>query len=230
MNAVAKYIETFAVRRSVNFRKFAASSIRYAMYSLVKKIRNKNLDELIKTLYDELAKMEEKFEGMSSFRMHGQNRRFVKFLLSRITAFIEQQAGMSTTFETYYHSPNGKRFEVEHIWADKFNEHRDEFEQETDFDEYRNRIGSLVLLPQGTNQSLGTKSYHGKLKHYIKENLLVKSLCPLAYENNPNFRSMYQGLSLSFEAHEEFKRADIVKRQTLYQNICEVIWSQNFAE
>ena len=225
MNTVAKYIETFAVRRSINFRKFAVNSIRYTMYSLVKEIRNKNFDTLSNILSDHLAEMEETFEGMSSFRMHGQNRRFVKFLLSRITAFIEQQAGIPSTFEKYYHSPNGKRFEVEHIWADKFDEHREEFEQETDFDGYRNRIGSLVLLPRGTNQSLGAKSYHEKLKHYIKENLLVQSLCPLAYENNPNFRSMYKRLSLRFEHHEEFKKADIVKRQILYQQICEVIWS-----
>lgn len=224
MNTVAKYIEAFAVRRSVNYRKFAASSIRYTMYSLVKEIRNKNLDELNNTLSDSLAEMEEKFEGMSSFQWHGQNRRFIKFLLSRITAFIEQKAGMNTTFETYYHSPNGKPFEIEHIWADKFDEHRDEFEQETDFYEYRNRIGSLVLLPVGTNQSFGTKPYSDKLEHYIKENLLVKSLCPLAYENNPNFRSMYQNMDLPFEAHTEFKKADIIKRQTLYQHICEVIW------
>ena len=223
MNTVAKYIEAFAVRRSVNSRKFAASSIRYTMYSLVKEIRNKNLDELNNTLSNSLVEMEEKFEGMSSFQLHGQNRRFIKFLLSRITAFIEQKTGMNTTFETYY-SPNGKPFEIEHIWADRFDEHRDEFEQETDFDGYRNRIGSLVLLPLGTNQSFGKKPYHEKLEHYIKENLLVQSLCPLAYENNPNFRSMYQNMDLPFESHEEFKKADIVKRQTLYQRICEVIW------
>ncbi len=36
---------------------------------------------------------------------------------------------------------------------------------------------------------------------------------------------MYKRLSLRFEHHEEFKKADIVKRQILYQQICEVIWS-----
>ena len=84
MNTVAKYIETFAVRRSINFRKFAVNSIRYTMYSLVKEIRNKNFDTLSNILSDHLAEMEETFEGMSSFRMHGQNRRFVKFLLSEL--------------------------------------------------------------------------------------------------------------------------------------------------
>src|SRR5690606_26966073 len=38
INTVARYIEAFVVRRSVNFRKFSASSIRYTMYSLAKAI------------------------------------------------------------------------------------------------------------------------------------------------------------------------------------------------
>jgi len=41
INTVARYIETFVVRRSINYRKFASSSIRYTMYTLVKEIRHK---------------------------------------------------------------------------------------------------------------------------------------------------------------------------------------------
>ena len=117
---------------------------------------------------------------------------------------------------------------MEHIWADKFFNHKDEFEQESDFQEYRNRIGALVLLPRGTNQSYGAKPYNDKLKHYIKENLLVQSLCPLTYQNNPNFLSMKNRLNLPFKAHENFKKTDIVDRQNLYQAICESIWGAEF--
>lgn len=87
---------------SVNFRKFSASSIRYTMYSLVKEIRGKSIEELKDLLSKKLSEMPDTFAGMKEFRLHGQNYRFVKFLLSRITAWVEQQAGMSTTFITYY--------------------------------------------------------------------------------------------------------------------------------
>ena len=117
---------------------------------------------------------------------------------------------------------------MEHIWADKYDNHKDEFEQETDFQEYRNKIGALVLLPRGTNQSYGAKPYSEKQGHYIKENLLVQSLCPLTYQNNPNFLSMKNRLNLPFKAHDEFKKADILERQNLYQAICEVIWSSEY--
>ena len=46
INLVAKYIEIFCVRRSVNFRTFGATSIRYTMYTLVKDIRDKTLEDL----------------------------------------------------------------------------------------------------------------------------------------------------------------------------------------
>lgn len=224
MDAVARYIETFVVRRSINFRKFASSSIRYTMYTLVKEIRRKDINELNEILNRKLSEMEESWDGIQNFRLHGQNRVFVKFLLSRITSFIEQKTGLNASFEKYYYNPGGKSFEVEHIWADKFIEHRDEFEQESDFQEYRNRLGALVLLPRGTNQSYGDKTYDKKMNHYIKENLLVQSLCDLTYQNNPNFLSMKNRLNLPFKAHSVFTKADIMERQSLYQAICESIW------
>ena len=224
INEVARFMETFAVRRSINFRKFGASSIRYTMYSLVKELRGKDLDSLRTLLKAKLAEMPEKWDGMSVFRLHGMNRYFVKFLLCRITGFIEQQSGNSTNFSTYFVSPGTKPYEVEHIWADKFKEHLDEFDQQHEFDNYRNRIGDLVLLPQGTNQSYGAMSYAQKVEHYIKENLLVKSLHPKAYENNPNFVGMAKNLCLMFKPHKTYAKVDIDERQMLIQRICEAIW------
>ena len=170
--------------------------------------------------------MEESWDGFAQFRLHGQNRRFVKFLLSRITGFIEQRSGTPTSFSTYFVTLGTKPYEVEHIWADRFIEHRDEFDQQHEFENYRNHIGDLVLLPQGTNQSYGAKPYIQKIEHYLKENLFVKSLHPKAYENNPNFTQMAEALGLPFKEHESFSKADIDQRQALVQNICEVIWGQ----
>lgn len=225
LNLVARFIETFVVRRSVNFRKFASSSIRYTMYTLVKEVRQKDIRDLKAILRSKLEEMEEKLDGMETFRLHGQNGRFVKFILSRMTSYIEQKAGVNSSFEKYFNNKNGKPYEIEHIWADKFVNHRDEFEQETEFQEIRNRLGGLILLPRGTNQSFNSKPYEEKLPHYIKENVLAQSLCELTYQNNPNFLNMKRELDLPFKAHSVFKKEDIQERQKLYQKICERIWS-----
>ena len=223
MNLVAKYIETFVVRRSINYKKFASSSIRYTMYTLVKEIRGKTIEELRSILTSKLESMPETWDKMNKFGMHGQNKRFVKFLLSRMSSYIDKHAGINTNYDSYFR-PEGKQFEIEHIWANKYERHKKEFDQKVDFEVFRNRIGDLVLLPRGNNQSYGDKEYKDKHKHYVKENLLVQSLTPLAYENNPNFLNMIRNTKLPFKAHEEFNKADIESRQKLYQLICEHIW------
>ncbi len=225
INLVAKYIEIFCVRRSINFRTFGATSIRYTMYTLVKELRDKSVDELKVILTGKLKTMDEEWQAFSRFRLHGQNKIFVKYLLSRLSGHVDQLAGENTNFANYYHKGAGKPFEIEHIWNDDFSEYKSEFEQKNDFDDYRNRLGGLVLLPNGTNQSYGKKSYQVKKTHYIKENLLVKSLCPLAYENNPNFNKLISEHGLPFKAHEEFKKSDLETRQALYQAMCEQIWT-----
>ena len=224
-NLVARYIETFAVRRSVNFRLFSASSIRYTMSSLVKEIRRKSPDELKTILKRKLDEMDESFEGMNKLRLHGQNPMFIKYLLSRITAYIEQKAGMNSSFEKYFLAPGSKPYEIEHIWAKKFQEHRDEFEQESEFLEKRNFIGDLILLPRGTNQSFSDKPFEAKLKHYSKENLLAQSLCEISYQHNPNFINMFSAKGFPFKAYNQFKYSDILDRQLLYKEICKSIWT-----
>lgn len=223
MNLVAKYIEAFVVRRAINYKKFASSSIRYTMYTLVKEIRGKSLEELETILSTKLSTMQEKWDGIDSFRMHGQNKGFVKFLLSRLSSYVDKQAGVNTTYDSYFR-PSGKAFEIEHIWANKYERHKEEFDQKADFENFRNRIGDLVLLPRGTNQSYGDKTYDEKHKHYVKENLLVQSLTPLAYKNNPNFTNMIRTSNLPFKEHEKFNKKDIEERQKLYKDICIQIW------
>jgi hypothetical protein len=85
-----------------------------------------------------------------------------------------------------------------------------------------------LLLPQGTNQSYGAMPYSQKLEYYLKENLLVKSLHPKTYENNPNFRGVAQNLGIEFKPHESFTKSDIDEREKLIQSICEVIWWKGF--
>ena len=70
------------------------------------------------------------------------NGKFVKHLLSRITSYLDILIGKDTSYATYHH-PSGKQFEIEHIWANKFKDHEDEFDQEGDFQSWRNSIGAL---------------------------------------------------------------------------------------
>lgn len=227
LDAVARYIETLTVRRSVNFKKFGQTGIKYTMFNIIKKIRNNDLEKLLKNLLKEINSIDESWDGVKNFSLHGMNRKFVKHLLSRISSHIDNIIGKNSTYETYYY-PNGKQFEIEHLWADKFSQHRDEFEQENDFKEWRNSIGALVLLPQGTNQSFNSSKYEDKLNHYLKENTYAQTLNPSFYSKNPNFLKSERIKQLQFKPFPHFKKKDISERQKLVQRICEELWSTDY--
>ncbi len=224
LDLVARYIETFTVRRAVNFKKFAQTAIKYTMFNIIKKIRNNNTEELFVNLAEEVNNIDEKWDGVCNFYLHGMNRKFVKHILSRISSYIDNLTGKDTTYVTYHH-PNGKQFEIEHIWADKFERHKDEFEQEHEFQEWRNSIGALLLLPNGTNQSFTSDKYEDKLEHYLKENTYAQTLHPIFYIKNPNFLNSEIIKKLQFKPHPKFKKDDIADRQKLVQRICEQLWS-----
>jgi uncharacterized protein with ParB-like and HNH nuclease domain len=224
LDFVSRFIETFTVKRSINFRKFGQSAIRYTMLNVVKSIRNNDLSSLSKNLVDEINRMPEKWQGALDFYLHGMNAKFVKHILSRISSYIDNLIGKDTTYVNYHH-PNGKQFEIEHIWANKFDEHRDEFTQATDFNDWRNSIGALLLLPRGTNQSFSSDVYEDKLEHYLKENTYAQTLHPKFYDRNPNFLKSPIIQKLHFKPHLHFKKDDISDRQKLFQRICEEVWN-----
>jgi uncharacterized protein with ParB-like and HNH nuclease domain len=227
ISIVAKYIESYVVRRSLNYRKFDASSIRYTMYTLVKEIRNKSIADLRAILKGKLDNMEERIVGAEKFRLHGQNKYFVKFLLSRMTSFIELKCGINSSFLKYFKNPAGRLFEIEHLWADRMDHHSDEFDQLNEFQEFRNNLGALILLPNGTNQSFNSSPYPVKLPHYQRENILAQSLCQLTYQSNPNFNRMIADLGLDFKPYDDLKKDDVKERQRLYTMIIETIWGDS---
>lgn len=229
IDAVARFIETFTVRRSVNYKKFGQTAIKYTMFNIIKLIRNNKLSVLYSNLSKEINEIPQNWEAVKQFRLHGMNRKFVKHLLSRTSSHIDQLIGKDLTYVNYHH-PNGRQFEIEHIWADKFIEHTDEFDQINDFQIWRNSIGALILLPHGTNQSFSSDKYVDKIEHYLKENTFAQTLHPQFYVKNPNFLKSEKIESLGFKAHPEFKKTDILERNDVIQRICEQIWTTEYYE
>jgi hypothetical protein len=153
------------------------------------------------------------------------NGRQIHRLLARMTDFVETRSGQASRYAEYIrrHGKNG--YEVEHIWANKPERHVDEFAHPTDFAEYRNHIGGLLLLPKSFNASYQDKPYAEKRDHYFGQNLLAQSLCDTAYANNPGFLKFIKESGLAFKPHARFRKADLDERQALYQRLAEQIWS-----
>jgi hypothetical protein len=151
-------------------------------------------------------------------------KRYIKVLLARMMDHLDQQCGEVSQLPKYL--AGGKaRFEIEHIWANHYERHRDEFASEADFADYRDRIGGLLLLPKSFNASYGDLVYEQKLKHYFGQNLLAKSLHPDCYEHHPQFLAYRERSGIPFQPHEHFKKADLDQRQALYRRLADEIWN-----
>ena len=102
------------------------------------------------------------------------------------------QCGLSSNFEDLISQGRARPFEIEHIWADRYDRFRDAFAHPSDFETERNKLGGLLLLQRGVNQSIGDATYENKRDAYIShsENLLARSLHPFAYQNQPSFRAL----------------------------------------
>ena len=221
---VSVFVDIYTARRTVNSKHITYNTVRDSMFGLMKDIRDVSVDDLRDRLVEFLGNMQESFEGIGQFGLHGRNSKMVRYLLARITSYVEMQSGQNSNFVTFTRGA-GKPFEIEHIWSDKYEQHQDEFDNENDFRQSRNYVGGLVLLPKGTNQSFGADTYEDKVVHYLKQNLLTASLNDKSYEKNPNFTNFVQRSGLPFKPHSQFKRADLMERQELYRQICEQIWS-----
>jgi Protein of unknown function (DUF1524) len=223
---VAAYLDILIHRRIWNWRAIDYSTMQYAMFLVMRDIGGKSAPELATILRQKLDVETETFSSNDRFRLHGMNGRQIHRLLARMIDYIETRSGLASHYAEY--AQRGRKdYEIEHIWADHPELLKDEFAHPSDFQEYRNRIGGLLLLPKSFNASYGDLPYAEKRKHYLGQggNLLSRSLHEGAYDHNPGFKRFIEENGLPFRPHSEFKKADLDARQRLYQQLAELIWS-----
>ncbi len=221
---VAKYIDIFLTRRLCNFTKIDYNTMQYNVFTVVRDIRGKTPSKIADVLKKRLAEQPESLDGFSTFYLNQWSHKPIKRMLARFIDFVEVGSGGKARFEEFLTARGKRAYEVEHIWADKFSRHKDEFDHPTDFADYRSRLGDLLLLPKTFNASYGDETYSTKLKHYVEHDILAKSLHRQGYEHNPGFKKLIKESGLPFQPHDEFKKADLDARQALYRAIADRIW------
>ncbi len=222
LKLISQYLDILIHRYIWNWKTIAERSMRDPMFHLISKIRQKPIQELRDFLCKDLENDEIKFTSNRTFGLR-HNQPQVRKLLARMTDYIEIKSGHATK-SRYTEYIQSKDYQIEHIWANHFERYQGEFDHKADFEEYRNQVGGLLLLPKTFNASYGDMIYHKKYEHYLTQNWLAASLHERAYENNPEFSQFIKDSGLKFRSHPEFKRKDLELRQELYLNLAEVIW------
>ena len=212
---LSKYLTKVLSWRVWNHWMISQSSLEAPIYDLCKRIRDKDIDEIKKVLATEpieLPKLD------NSPTLNQQNKRRLKVLISLITEIVARESN-----EPDY-MLNKDEIEVEHIWSNHFDQHMDEFQSEDDFDNARNNIGDLLVLPKSFNASYGDSPYSVKVVQYFSQNILAQTLNANKYINNPGFDKFFKRSNLNFKPYSEFTKQSVSDRAELYKAILAWNW------
>ena len=225
LKLTADYLDCWLNRRLWNFKSIDYSTLQYATFLLTKELRNLSLDALRDKLITRLANEQKELSLDDQPYLNNWNAKSLHRQLARFTHWLEEQSGQPGRYLEYIVRSGKNAYEIEHLWANHFERHTDEFAHAQEFSAHRNRVGGLVLLPKKINASLNDKAYSDKLEHYQSENLLARSLHPMCYVHNPGFLKLKAETGLPFKAFTEFKKANFDERFSLYKGIAELLWS-----
>lgn len=225
LKLTADYLDCWLNRRLWNFKSIDYSTLQYATFLLTKELRNLSLDALRDKLITRLNNEQKELSLDDQPYLNNWNAKSLHRQLARFTHWLEEQSGQPGRYLEYIVRSGKNAYEIEHLWANHFDRHTDEFAHAQEFSAHRNRVGGLVLLPKKINASLNDKAYSDKLEHYQSENLLARSLHPMCYVHNPGFLKLKAETGLPFKAFTEFKKANFDERFSLYKGIAERLWS-----
>lgn len=229
----ATYLDIWLMRRVVNYIRVGYSSASYAMWGLCKEIRRKSLPELVELLSQKLASDDATFKGspargrggIEDLHLNQFSRRYIFHLLARLTAATEAGSGRSDSFDKYVDRTVKNPFDIEHIWADDYSAVSTVFSTIQEFQDWRNHVASLLLLPADVNRSLQAKPFVDKQPHYAKQNFYAASLDPSAYQHQPQFIQFQHTHNLPFQAFSHFGKVEQRARRTLVAGLVELVWS-----
>ena len=225
LKLTADYLDCWLNRRLWNFKSIDYSTLQYATFLLTKELRNLSLDALRDKLITRLTNDQKELPLDDQPYLNNWNAKSLHRQLARFTHWLEEQSGQPGRYLEYIVRSGKNAYEIEHLWANHFERHTDEFAHAQEFSTHRNKVGGLVLLPKKINASLNDKTYSYKVEHYLKENLLARSLHSKCYENNPGFLKLKAETGLPFKAFIEFKKTNFDERFSLYKGIAELLWS-----
>jgi len=227
LKVVARYLDIFIYRRL-----WASKNLKGTFISLARDLRSLDLEGLTARLYAELTKPGHDNFSTSPPVLTGASRRKIHRLLARLTSYVEVNGGSGTNPYGELVVVSGRsRYEIEHIWPNKFAEYRERFTDEAEFQDYRNRIGSLLLIPHSYNRSYKDMRTEEKLPLYGRSDhhLLVASLASQTYERNPKFNQWREQTGFNFESYDlsegGFTRQASEARLELYRELARSIWT-----
>jgi Uncharacterized conserved protein len=165
LNIVSKFLDIFTVSRVVNYRSITQTSIRYTIYSLVKEIRNKDIQELRLLLKNKLLGSTENIDNIISYNYQYDNRKFIHYLFARMTFYVEKYYNQRQVFfDELMPSRRKNRYILAPIVDYDYEEYKNNFKDEDEFFQAFRLLGNHILIQNVIAEDFNSDKTINKLK------------------------------------------------------------------
>ena len=223
---VSKFVDDFASIRIFNTRKVNWNTNKYLLFKVMRDIRNKDCRTVGMTLVKTLRRLDVSIDAITRFNLKQFTGRYMLHILARFTSFVNVKMGNPSQFDIYVdRTREGNTYDIEHILPNDYDSYQDDFASPEEFQEYRDKIGNLIILTRDKNRSYQAMKYSEKVTKYIGDNVLAQALNSIAYQNNPQFLAV--AAQYGFSAIPKFTKDSIADRANIYLQMAIDIWDPN---
>lgn len=223
IKTVANFIDIFTVTRTLYGRSITQSTIRYFIYSLVKEIRNKSVDEIRNIFIDRIVSGGETIDKIETYEGHSYDRKFLHYLLARIIYYTEEKYMKNNViFEDLMAGRKRNRYVLTPLMRPIYDDYRSDFDSEDEFNSTYKSIGNFTLMPNQESQHFSSISSIHKLDSILDEFLITASCSPTYH----NLKGQNFNVNL-FPSVDKFDTENIKKREKALLSLVKEIWSHS---
>jgi hypothetical protein len=221
---VANFVDLLVVLRAVNDESARPDDLNREVLAAAPRVRTcTSTAALSAVLGEQLPELD--FDVMPTFGLRGDNRAQVRYVLARLTAYVEKGMGNADAVEKYL--GKDRAWHIEHLFPDHADQHPNLTPRR--FRALRNRIGGLGLLPGPDNSSVRDEPFPQKTSWYRQHNTLLAVLSPGFQNRNPRLNKLrtshhLEGLLRDFGNSPSLEEVVEVRGQ-LYTALARRIWN-----
>jgi hypothetical protein len=220
----ANFVDLLVVHRAIHDESTRPDDLNRAVLDAVPLVRDCNsAEELGAVLGAQLPHLD--FDAILGFGLRGDNRAQVRYILARLTAYVQQAMDQENIIERYL--AEERAWHIEHLFPDHPDWHPDLTPRQ--FRAVRNRIGGLGLLSAPDNTSVRDLPYEKKITWYRRHNALLAVLSAGYQQRNPalrKFRNSHRLEKLMHDFGPSPSLQEVVDtRGQLYHALAQHIWN-----
>jgi hypothetical protein len=178
---IANFLDLFYVTQTLSDETVGQQDIDDLVSTVLPRVRlSESAEELSRILGEHAVEWTSRLDAIPDLR-YDARRKFVHYVLARLTAWIERGATNDEADPTerfLMRRPVGRDFEIEHLFTSTASAYEHKVPDASHYKYLRDRIGALLLLEGGENGKYGGMRLEDKLLHYRKDTRLAGMLNP----------------------------------------------------